>query len=94
MPVGSPDKRNYNAAMMPKTNPNIAMYPGMFDPVTYGHLDIIKRSSKLYEKLVIAVGDNPLKEQVFTLEELREMLVAHASDLPNVEVQTYSGLTV
>lgn len=66
----------------------------MFDPMTYGHLDIIKRAAKLYEKLVIAVGDNPLKEQVFTQEERREMLVTHTSDLPAVEVQTYSGLTV
>ena len=93
-PVGSPVQGHYNAAMMPKTDPNIAMYPGMFDPVTYGHLDIIKRASKLYEKLVVAVGDNPLKEQVFTLEERREMLVTHTSDLSSVEVQTYSGLTV
>ena len=80
--------------MMSKTSPHIAMYPGMFDPMTYGHLDIIKRAAKLYEKLVIAVGDNPLKEQVFTQEERREMLVTHTSGLPAVEVRTYSGLTV
>ena len=92
--VGGPVNGYYNAGMMSKTNPHIAMYPGMFDPVTYGHLDIIKRAAKLYEKLVIAVGDNPLKEQVFTLEERRELLVMHTSDLSTVEVQTYSGLTV
>ena len=80
--------------MKPKGNPHIAMYPGMFDPVTYGHLDIIKRSSKLYETLVVAVGGNPLKERVFTPEERREMLISHTTDLANVDVQTYSGLTV
>lgn len=70
------------------------MFPGMFDPVTHGHLDIIERAAKLYERLVVAIGDNPLKEEVFTPDERREMLVAHTKHLANVETVTYSGLTV
>jgi pantetheine-phosphate adenylyltransferase len=73
---------------------NLAIFPGMFDPVSHGHLDIIQRASKLYEKLIVAVGHNPLKTEVFTPEERKEMLIEHTFDLPNVEVQTYSGLTV
>ena len=73
---------------------SLAVFPGMFDPVTHGHLDIIQRASKLYGRLIIAVGDNPLKTQVFTPRERKAMLVEHTSDLPNVEVQIYSGLTV
>ncbi|GAG08111.1 unnamed protein product [marine sediment metagenome] len=73
---------------------HIAVFPGMFDPVTHGHLDIIRRASKLYEKLIMGVGDNPLKTEVFTQEERREMLEQHTSDIPNLEVRTYSGLTV
>ena len=79
---------------MPKPIANLAVFPGTFDPVTHGHLDIIQRASRLYERLIVAVGENPLKDQVFTPEERREMLVQYTADLPNVEVQTYSGLTV
>jgi len=79
---------------MQQKSANIAVFPGMFDPVTHGHLDIIQRASRLYDKLILAVGDNPLKTEVFTLEERREMLASHTADLPNVEVRIYSGLTV
>jgi pantetheine-phosphate adenylyltransferase len=72
----------------------IAVFPGMFDPVTHGHLDIIRRASRLYEKLIIGVGDNPVKTEVFTQEERRQMLAEHTADLPGIEIRTYSGLTV
>ena len=72
----------------------IAVFPGMFDPVTHGHLEIIRRASRLYEQLIVGVGDNPVKTEVFTQEERREMVVEHTSDLSNVDVRTYSGLTV
>jgi len=75
-------------------NPNLAIFPGMFDPLTHGHLDIIRRASKLYDKLIVAVGANPVKTEVFTPEERKEMLDKHTSDLPNVEVCTFNGLTV
>ncbi len=79
---------------MPRQTPNLAIFPGTFDPVTHGHLDIIQRASKLYERLIVAVGENPLKTRVFTLEERKDMLIEHISDLSNVEVRIYSGLTV
>lgn len=73
---------------------NLALFPGMFDPVTLGHLDIIERASRLYDRLVVAVGDNPLKKEVFAQEERREMLIAHTARLKHVEVAGYTGLTV
>ncbi len=79
---------------MGETNTNLAIFPGSFDPVTYGHLNIIERASRLYDRLIVAVGHNPLKEEVFTAEERREMLVQHTRSLPNVSVETYHGLTV
>ena len=79
---------------MPNTIPNIAIFPGAFDPMTYGHIDIIKRASRLYTRLIVAVGHNPLKKQVFTPEERTEMLRVHTAEFPSVEVQTYTGLTV
>ncbi|MEK6675187.1 MAG: pantetheine-phosphate adenylyltransferase [Planctomycetota bacterium] len=78
---------------MPMNNPNIAIFPGTFDPMTHGHLDIIRRASKLFDRLIVAVGENPLKEQVFTPNERKDMLITHTCDLPNVDVQTYSTLT-
>ena len=79
---------------MPDSKIQLAVFPGMFDPVTHGHLDIIRRASKLYGKLLVAVGDNPVKTEVFTQEERCEMLVQHTSHLSSVEVSAYSGLTV
>ena len=82
------------AGMAPPPAGNIAIFPGMFDPVTLGHLDIIDRASKLYDRLVVAVGDNPLKKEVFKSQERREMVAVHTRHLANVEVATYCGLTV
>lgn len=72
----------------------LAIFPGSFDPLTHGHLNIIERAAKLYGKLIVAVGINPLKEEVFTADERQEMLVEHTKHLANVSVETYSGLTV
>jgi len=79
---------------MPERTANLAIFPGMFDPVTHGHLDIIQRASRLYDRLIVAVGHNPLKEEVFTADERKKMVEDHTRDLSNVEVRTYSGLTV
>ena len=79
---------------MSNESTSLAIFPGTFDPVTHGHLDIIQRASSLYDRLIVAVGDNPLKDEVFTPSERREMIAEHVGDLKNVEVQTYSGLTV
>ncbi len=82
------------ACFMGSSKSKIAVFPGAFDPCTHGHLDIIERASRLYDTLIVGVGDNPLKTQVFSLDERKEMLASHTAHLPNVEVKTYSGLTV
>lgn len=73
---------------------HIAVYPGSFDPTTNGHLDIITRASKLCDKLIVAVLENPSKTPMFTVEERVEHLNAILKDFPNVEVHSFSGLLV
>ena len=73
---------------------SIAVYPGSFDPVTNGHLDIAIRAASLFEKLVIGVYDRPMKHLLFNTEERLELVQKAVAHLPNVEVVTYSGLTV
>lgn len=70
------------------------IYPGSFDPVTLGHLDIIKRSSKLVDHLIIGVLNNSAKKPLFTAQERVEMLKLVAQGIPNVSVETFDGLTV
>ncbi|HAE91654.1 pantetheine-phosphate adenylyltransferase [Tissierella praeacuta] len=69
-----------------------AIYPGSFDPVTYGHLDIIERTSKKVEHLIVAVLNNPSKKSVFSLEERIELLKGVTKEFPNVEIDFFSGL--
>lgn len=88
-----PSETNAGARRRPE-EPLVAVFPGMFDPVTHGHLDIIERASRLFDRLVVGVGQNPLKAEVFTAEERRDMLAKHTRELPNVGVETYTGLTV
>jgi pantetheine-phosphate adenylyltransferase len=71
-----------------------AIYPGSFDPITNGHLDIIIRAAKLFDKLVIGVYDTPDKPILFTTEERAELVRKSVTNLPNVEVGVFSGLTV
>jgi pantetheine-phosphate adenylyltransferase len=71
-----------------------AVYAGSFDPVTYGHLDIIRRGAALYPELTVAVGDNPRKKYVFSAEERRRMVEESLSDLPGVKVIRFSGLLI
>lgn len=71
-----------------------AVYPGSFDPVTKGHLDILKRASVLFDQVVALVVINPEKQPSFTASERVEMLRDATSDLPNVNVDTYQGLLV
>ena len=72
----------------------IAIYPGAFDPVTNGHLDIATRAAKLFEKVVISVYDTPAKNILFSTEERVELVRQSIIALPNVEVEAFSGLTV
>ena len=72
----------------------IVIYPGAFDPVTNGHLDIASRASKIFDKIIIGVYDTPAKNIMFTTEERVELVRQSITDLPNVEVTCFTGLTV
>ncbi|MFH1454091.1 MAG: pantetheine-phosphate adenylyltransferase [Armatimonadota bacterium] len=72
----------------------IAVYPGSFDPITNGHLDIINRASKLVDKLIVAVVENPAKQPLFTLEERLRLLDEAVKDMGNVQTDTFRGLLV
>ena len=72
----------------------IAIYPGSFDPVTNGHLDIIKRGLKLFDRIIVAIMFNPSKKSLFTVEERIEMLETSLKSFSNIEIDTFDGLTV
>lgn len=72
----------------------IAVYPGSFDPITNGHLDIIKRASKLYDKVIVGVLDNINKQPLFSSSERKDLIEKATSDLDNVECDAFSGLLV
>lgn len=72
----------------------IAIYPGSFDPITNGHLDIAERGLKLFDKVIVAILKNPVKSFLFTVEERLEMLEVSFQKYPNVEVETFDGLLV
>lgn len=77
------------------------VFPGSFDPITYGHLDVISRGRRLFDELIVAIGRNPSKDQLFTAHEREDMartlvdeLIAKEPGLAPVRVQTFAGLTV
>ncbi|OEH85768.1 pantetheine-phosphate adenylyltransferase [Desulfuribacillus stibiiarsenatis] len=70
----------------------IAVYPGSFDPVTYGHLDIIERGTKIFDKVVVAILENPSKNPLFTIEQRKELLRRVTEGLGNVYVDSFTGL--
>ena len=72
----------------------IALYPGSFDPITSGHLDLIERASRLFDRLIVAILRNEQKEALFTVEERIEMLREVTNQFPNVEVGSFDGLLV
>jgi pantetheine-phosphate adenylyltransferase len=71
-----------------------AMYPGTFDPITLGHEDLVRRALRLFDKVVVAIAENPGKEPMFTVQERVQLAKTTLADLDNVEVTGYSGLTV
>jgi pantetheine-phosphate adenylyltransferase len=71
-----------------------AVFPGQFDPITNGHLDVIRRGVNLFDHLIVAVGINPEKRELFSLDERVAMINALLKDTPRVSVEQYSGLTV
>lgn len=72
----------------------IAIYPGSFDPITNGHLDIIKRASKIYDKIIVSVLQNPSKNPMFTLEERVELIKRVVKPYENVDVDCFTGLLI
>jgi len=72
----------------------VAVYPGSFDPVTNGHLDIIRRGSRLFDQIVVAVVRNPEKKPTFGLAERKTFLAEAVSEMPNVGVDSFDGLLV
>ena len=72
----------------------IALYPGSFDPVTRGHLDILERACLVFDRVIVGVLDNPLKSPLFTTEERVDLIRRSIEDTAQVEVDTFDGLTV
>ncbi len=72
----------------------IAVFPGSFDPITLGHLDIIERAVPLFDKLIIAIGQNSQKKYMFSLEKKMEFIKKSVVHFPNVEVDSFEGLTI
>ena len=71
-----------------------AVYPGSFDPVTYGHIDIIHRAAEMFDEVTVAVLDNVAKRPLFSVEERVKMLEMVTNDIPNVRVDSFRGLTI
>ncbi|RKY61654.1 MAG: pantetheine-phosphate adenylyltransferase [Candidatus Latescibacterota bacterium] len=72
----------------------LALYPGTFDPITYGHLDIVQRALKLFDRLIVAVADSPWKQRLFSLEERLEMVREAVKGWDRVSVEVLEGLLV
>jgi len=74
-------------------NKRVAVYPGTFDPITYGHLDIIERAVKLFDKVIVAIAVNKNKSALFDVDERKIMIEKSITHLENVEVVTFQGLS-
>ena len=74
--------------------PDIAVYPGSFDPITNGHLDLIQRALKIFDRITVAVATNAFKKSLFTIEERMEMCRVSLAEFPQVSVDTFEGLLV
>ncbi len=80
--------------MATEKSARVAVYTGSFDPITLGHLDVIRRASRIFEGLVVGVGINPDKQSLFSLEERVGLVRAAVAGLANVRVELFSGLSV
>ena len=72
----------------------VAIYPGSFDPITNGHLDILKRAARIFDKIIVLVAINPGKQSRFSTKDRVEMIKEATQDMPNIEVDSFDGLTV
>jgi pantetheine-phosphate adenylyltransferase len=78
----------------PSHPPHLAVYPGSFDPITLGHLNVMERASRLFDRLIVGVGVNVEKQTMFSAEERRGLVREATAHLTNVEIRTFSGLAV
>jgi pantetheine-phosphate adenylyltransferase len=74
--------------------PDIAVYPGSFDPITNGHVDLIQRALRIFDRIIVAVATNAFKKSLFTIEERMEMVRLSLADYPAVSIDTFDGLLV
>jgi pantetheine-phosphate adenylyltransferase len=72
----------------------VAIYPGSFDPITYGHIDIVERALEIFDKVIVAIANNAEKRSLFTIEERLEMVKSVFKDTPNIIVDSFKGLLV
>lgn len=72
----------------------VAVFPGSFDPITIGHFDIVERAVPLFDKIIIAIGQNSQKKYMFSLEQRKEFIRKSFAKFPNVEVDSFEGLTI
>jgi pantetheine-phosphate adenylyltransferase len=79
---------------MSDLSPRIAVYPGSFDPITLGHLNVMERASRLFERLIVGIGINLEKQTVFAPEERAELIRVATTHLKNLEIRTFRGLAV
>lgn len=84
----------YQYTVMPTRPVRRAVFPGQFDPITNGHLDVITRGLNLFDELVVAVGVNPDKRELFTLDERAKLIAELLKDHPRAKVKQYTGLTM
>ena len=81
-------------SMPRKPSSVIAIYPGSFDPITNGHLDLIQRGARMFDRLIVSILRNDTKKPVFSVEERKKMLAEVVHVYPNVEVDSFNGLLV
>jgi len=79
---------------MATLNPRIAVYPGSFDPITLGHLNVMERASRLFDRLIVGVGVNIEKQLLFDADERQELIRLATAHLDNIEIRTFTGLAV
>lgn len=78
----------------PQLSPRIAVYPGSFDPITLGHLNVMERTSRLFDRLIVGIGVNVEKKTLFSSEERQQMIREATAHLANVETRSFTGLAV
>jgi pantetheine-phosphate adenylyltransferase len=82
------------AQRSPDRGPTIAVYPGSFDPITLGHVDIVERAARMFDEVVVAVGQHPTKVGFFTVDERSELVAASVAHVPNARADRFKGLVV